>query len=377
MQHTTSSIKIVVTGGGTGGHVLPVVAVVQELRQKHPSLRITWIGEANSFEQSAAERQKIPFLTVKTGKFRRYFSLRNVLDIVKVAVGYVQSLYYLVHLRPAVVFSKAGYVSVPTILAAATLRIPIVAHESDTVMGLANSIASRFATRFCSGFPFSFYESSISHKTVFTGNPQVHELAQQDQTGAYAHFDFQQEVPIVLILGGSQGALSINTVVWEALEGLLSEVQIIHQIGSAHVVLAEKMVENLPHNLRRRYRYAGYFDHDELSRAYSIAILAVARAGANTIADLSSFEIPAILIPLPHAASNHQLVNAQFVVERGGAILLPQSDLNARSLYESVTLLLHDDKKRLAMRRAIGKLNPKNARERIADVILAVAKETR
>ncbi len=375
MQKQRGHLKVFVTGGGTGGHVEPVVAVIEELRSRVPTAEVSWIGQESGPEADAAKRLHIHFIGITAGKLRRYFDLANLVDMIKVAIGYVQCLWILLRRRPDVIFSKAGFVSVPPLLAAATLRIPVVAHESDTVIGLANIIASRIAVRFCTGFPLPFYNHHFTAKSVFTGNPVAIDLKQCDRSEAQKQFGFSGDDPVIIILGSSQGSVSLNEATWGGIHDLLATYQVIHHVGKAHASKANQLFQSLPPNEQKRYRFSGYFNRHDLSCALSLATVAIARAGANTIADLSAFRVPVILVPLPHAASDHQLMNAQYVVEHGGGMLLPQSDLSPRAMIQALKRMI-GSKELAAQQKAIGAINPPNAAARIVDQIVdAVGKE--
>ncbi len=366
MNTKHKQLLIAVTGGGTGGHVEPLRAVIGVLNLDH--VHIYWIGGANSLEERAAEDLGIKFVRVRVGKLRRYFALANVIDIFNVIIGYLQCLITLLRHRPDVLFSKAGYVSVPAILAAATLRIPVVAHESDTVIGLANHIAQIVATRFCTGFAMPFYGEKYNNKMVFTGNPV------RSESNAKSDLKFADEKPILVILGGSQGSKVLNTVVWELLPRLLKKYNLVHQVGAQNVGEAKMRFEKLSKSDQTGYLWRAYFDRPDLAYILTKAKLVISRAGANAIADLSYYSVPAVLIPLPTASANHQLINAQYVVERGGAVMLNQADVSPDRLFELIEHLLSRQSGLESMSRAIAKINPKNAAEQVATEILKVAR---
>ncbi len=368
---TSLPTRIVVTGGGTGGHVEPVVAVIQALRLIESDVNVSWLGEASSFESKAAESLKVPFTVIKSGKLRRYVSLQNLVDPVKVGVGYVQALAALRRIQPDVVFSKAGYVSVPTLLAAATLRIPIVAHESDSVIGLSNTLAAKRAKVLCTGFPIDLYPKELHPKLHFTGNP-VHLTKKQTMTMKKASelLHLTSSLPTLVVLGGSQGALAINKLIWQIAPELTKSMQIVHQVGISSLEEAKSV------KLSESYHFAASFDAEHLSAALSLATIAVCRAGANTIADLSAHGVPTIFIPLPTASANHQKVNANYVEKKRAAIVLDQATLTHEKLQEVIEALVSDSKKRETMSAAMRLINPPDAAEKIAEIVLAAKKST-
>lgn len=366
MSKKQDNILICVTGGGTGGHVEPLRAVIHELNKHHA--HIFWIGGANSVEERVAGDMGIKFVGVRVGKLRRYFALNNIIDIFNVAIGYLQCLVMLIRHRPDVLFSKAGYVSVPAILAAATLRIPVVAHESDTVIGLANHIAQIVAKRFCTGFAMPFYGEKYNNKMVFTGNPVCSEI------NTKSDLKLPDGKPILVILGGSQGSKVLNKVIWELLPRLLKKYIVVHQVGPLNTAEAKLHYTKLMKIEQNGYMWRGYYNRPDLAHLLTKANLVISRAGANAIADLSYYAVPAILIPLPTASANHQLINAQYVVERGGAVMLNQADVSPHRLYDLIEHLLSRQSGLESMSRDIAKINPKNAAERVAKEVLEVAK---
>ncbi len=371
----TNELRIVVTGGGTGGHIEPIVAVIEHLKQSE-QISIWWLGEIGGQEQQAAEALGVEFLPIKAGKLRRYLAWRNLTDPFKVGLGYFRSLRILAKIKPDVLFSKAGYVSAPVLLAASTLGIPIVAHESDTVLGMTNSFAAQVAKVVCTGFPLRFYSKMVQHKARYTGNPvRTYQSKTADPKKAAKVFHFDPKVPVVVVFGGSQGALAINQAVWNSLPHLLSAAQVIHQTGPAHIEKAHQVARELPADIRARYIFNGYFDAEHLGAALSLASLSVSRAGANTLADLSTFGIPAIFVPLPRAAANHQQRNAEYVEQAGGGIVLSQSELTPEVLYTKVETLLHDSKKLQHMGKEMKGINPADAAGSIAQIVVEQAKK--
>mgnify|MGYP001617298299 CR=1 FL=1 len=366
MSIKQDKILICVTGGGTGGHVEPLRAVIDVLNKHHA--QIFWIGGANSVEERAAGDMGIKFVGVRVGKLRRYFALDNIIDIINVVFGYLQCLVTLIRRRPDVLFSKAGYVSVPAILAAATLRIPVVAHESDTVIGLANHIAQIVAKRFCTGFAMPFYGEKYNNKMVFTGNPV------RSETETKSDLKLPDGKPVLAILGGSQGSKVLNKVIWELLPRLLKKYVVVHQVGPLNTSEAKLHYAKLLKSEKIGYIWTGYYNRPGMARLLTKANLVISRAGANAIADLSYYATPAVLIPLPSASANHQLINAQYVVERGGAVMLSQADASPNRLYDLIEHLLSRRSGLESMSRDIAKINPKNAAERVAKEVLEVAK---
>ncbi|MFW6180289.1 MAG: undecaprenyldiphospho-muramoylpentapeptide beta-N-acetylglucosaminyltransferase [Spirochaetota bacterium] len=364
---------IAVTGGGTGGHVFPNVAVVEELRRRGES-RLIWIGDRRGPEREAARRLEVPFYGIRTGKLRRYLSLRNFRDLFSVAAGFFGSLRVLASTRPRVLFSKGGFVSVPPALAAWVLRIPVVTHESDILPGLATRMISRVAATVCVSFPgtVAFFPAG---RAVLTGNP-VRGLIREGDAGRGRRFlgvdtrgvsprgadpigsgwhRVGPRAPLVLVLGGSQGAASLNRAV-RALAGIggLSFV-LVHQCGRGNLRAGPGGGEAVPREAAATREAAvprvggrgGYLPYEffgeEMGDVLAAADLVVSRAGAGALSEIACAGKPSVLVPLPRSGSRgEQITNARFFADSGAAVLLPDEQLSARALEQVIRELLSD-----------------------------------
>lgn len=364
-----SEVKIIIAGGGTGGHIQPSIAVIKAIRVMDPGVKFLWLGEKGGSEESAAYDLDIEFFPIRCGKLHRRFTYKNINMPFKTVVGYGQALLALRRFKPDVVFSKAGYVAVPTVFAAATLHIPVVIHESDIVMGLANRMVRRFAKAICVGFPKENYVKKYQKKIFYTGNPLVKAVPIK-RVEAAKYFNLNPEIPVLLVFGGSQGALSISRLVIEALPDLLEFTQVIHQTGVAHQEMADKAKAILPRELACGYVVKGFFDRSEMSNVLSLGDLALSRTGANAIADFSRFGIPMVMMPLPSAAKNHQALNAEFVASKGGGVLMTQASLSTEKLVSCIENLILDKKALNEMSERIRGVNLQDAAENIAKIIL-------
>ncbi len=319
--------KIVLTGGGTAGHVTPNMALIPRLKEL--DYEIYYIGSYEGIEKKLISDFGIPYYGVSTGKFRRYFDPKNFSDPFRVLKGYAEAKKLLKQLQPNVIFSKGGFVSVPVIRAAASLKIPCIIHESDLTPGLANKLCIPVATKICCNFPETM-KYLPADKAVLTGSPIREELLKGDKEAAYKLCGFDKSRPVIMIMGGSQGASAINKVVREALPRLLNDFQIIHICGQ------EKM-DNL------LLSTPGYkqFDYvrSELKDLFAITDLVVSRAGANAICELLALRLPNLLIPLPLTASRgDQLLNAASFESQGYSVVMQEENLDEDSLVEA----LHD-----------------------------------
>jgi UDP-N-acetylglucosamine--N-acetylmuramyl-(pentapeptide) pyrophosphoryl-undecaprenol N-acetylglucosamine transferase len=363
--------SIVFTGGGTGGHVYPGIAAAEKLRPRIDTqkYRIVWIGSPDGMEREIVSRFSLPFYGIPAGKLRRYFSLRNFLDVAKVAGGYAASLALLKRLDAALVFSKGGFVSVPPVAAARSLGIPAITHESDLDPGLATRINARFCRKMLCAYEETAADPGMRGKAVVTGNPVRAELFEGDRRRGREIAGVPNGKRVVLVLGGSQGARQINRMIEAILERLLDRAFVVHQMGSLDY-------EELgPSNRPGEYLVQPVFT-DTFPHLLAAADLVVSRAGAGTLWESGVFGKASLLIPLGAESSRgDQLRNARYFASRGAAELLSGEDTNAESLLEKCGELLEDDERRDRMGQRAAELCPPDAAERIADEILSAIGE--
>ncbi len=350
---------VLFTGGGTGGHVFPGVAVIEKLRRADPSLDIRWLGSSSPMEEEIIRRFDLPFIRIPSGKLRRYFSLRNLFDLFKIAAGLVTSFVVILRLRPALLFSKGGFVSVPPVIAAHLLGVPVVTHESDLDPGLATRINARFAETVCVPYEesLSYFPELYRAKIRVTGNPVREEIFGGDRARGRARFDLPEEVPLLLALGGSQGAHEINLLVEQAIECLTERFFVVHQTGKS----------DFRQSAHSRYTTAAFFA-DTYPDILAAADLVIARSGAGTLWELAARGKPAILIPLSTAFSRgDQVRNAELFVRRGAAVALEKAD--AERLVEAAFSLIADPSRLRLMGEAARSIGRADASELIAGLI--------
>jgi len=365
-------IRIVFTGGGTGGHIYPTVAVMEELkkRQKSNLFEYVYIGSGSSLEdpvRSIATRS----YTVASGKYRRYFSFLNGRDVFRVIVGFFHSLWILFREMPDVVFAKGGYVSVPVVVAAWLYRIPIVIHESDAVPGVANKFLGKFANKVALGYG-SASEYFVPDQVELTGTPVQEDALNGDRSAAYSLFNLSESKPTVLVYGGSQGSQVINECVVDILDDLLNVSQVIHQTGDNNYEVVKQMAAK--HGVKpgeRGYRVYPFLKSEERKAAYSVADLVVSRSGATSIAELAANGEVVILVPYASAANQHQKVNAYAVARQGGALVLEENNLTKHLLLQKIQTMLFDKELRERMMRNIRKFHAPDAAKKIADMIVS------
>ena len=317
--------KIVMTGGGTAGHVTPNLALVPLLKEK--GYEIFYIGSYNGIEKKLVENAGITYYGISSGKLRRYHDWKNFTDPFRVIKGFSEANQLLKHLQPDVVFSKGGFVSVPVIMAAARQHIPAIIHESDMTPGLANKLAIPFASKVCCNFPETM-QYLPDGKAVHTGSPIRKELFSGNREAGLAFTGFSADKPVILIMGGSIGSRFINNAVWSSLDTLLEKFQIVHLVGKG----------NINNDLVGRTGYQQYeFISEQLNDIFAMTDLMISRAGANSISEILALKIPNILIPLSAAASRgDQILNAASYEKQGFSTVLQEEELTGELLVSSV-----------------------------------------
>lgn len=365
--------KILFTGGGTGGHVYPGLAILEKL-QKIGQYEVTWIGSSKGVERSIVEEASVPFIGIPAGKFRREFSFKNFTDLFRVLGGLFASIYHLKHLKPDLLFSKGGFVSVPPVLAAFLLKIPVISHESDMDPGLATRIALPLARKLLVPFPESVEQYPLRYrsKIVVTGNPVRSALFQGNAEEGRKLLGLVQDKPILLVLGGSQGAMEINQLVWSTLHDLLKDFQVVHQVGPLHAnapELAEKAHLT-------GYVFKGFFK-EELPHVLAMADVVVSRAGAGTLWELAALCKPMLLIPLRGSGTRgDQVRNARLFELHGWAKALYDEPIAKENFLREVRSMIERNRAE-AFRANLKRLDVRGAAERIAGVIQDVWNGTR
>lgn len=318
--------KIVFTGGGTAGHVTPNIALFPFLEKE--GYESYYIGSYNGIEKRLIEDFNVPYYGISTGKLRRYFDLKNLSDPFRVIKGYTQALKILKELKPDIVFSKGGFVSVPVIRAASALKIPCIIHESDMTPGLANKLCIPVATKVCCNFPETT-KYVPSGKAILTGSPIRSELTTGSKLAALELCGFTANKPVVMVIGGSQGASSVNVMVREALPKLLETFQVVHICGKDKV---DNLMLTIP-----GYKQFEYLKTD-LKDVFAMADVVVSRAGANAICELLALKKPNLLIPLQVGSRGDQILNAKSFEEQGFSMVVREDftdcDILTEKIYE-------------------------------------------
>ncbi len=370
-------MKILFAGGGTGGHILPIIAVARELKRSYPGkdIELYYMGPEDKFGDILLSQEGIKPFTVEAGKLRRYkgFSafFQNLRDIFFVApLGILKSFKILFFLSPDLIFSKGGYGAIPATVAGKLLRIPIFLHESDIIPGKANLTAQKFALEIFTSFPFTQHFSP--KKILLVGNPIRTRLLSGSREEAIQLFQLVGDKPILLVMGGSQGAQRINDMLLFILEEALSQFEIIHQTGKANFQIVEQEAKvvvsetNLPY-----YHPVPFLNENEIRHAYAAAEFIVSRAGSGSIFEIAALGKPSMLIPLPESAQNHQVENAYAYANTGAAIVLEEANMKPHFFLERVNSIIFDPMETQRMREAAFRFAKPDAARIIADYLLA------
>lgn len=317
--------KIVLTGGGTAGHVTPNIALIPRLLKE--GYEIAYIGSYDGIEKKLISDFDIPYTGISTGKFRRYLDVKNLTDPFRVIKGFGEARKFLKQYKPDVVFSKGGFVSVPVVRAAASLGIPCIIHESDMTPGLANKLCIPVAAKVCCNFPETL-KMLPTGKAVLTGSPIREELAKGNKLAGLDLCGFTANKPVILVMGGSLGAANVNKAVREALPRLLENFQVVHLCGKDKV---DNLLLNTP-----GYKQFEYIK-SELKDLFAMTDVVISRAGANAICELLALKKPNILIPLPASSSRgDQILNAKSFEAQGFSIVIDEDDLTKELLVKKV-----------------------------------------
>jgi UDP-N-acetylglucosamine--N-acetylmuramyl-(pentapeptide) pyrophosphoryl-undecaprenol N-acetylglucosamine transferase len=365
--------RIVLVGGGSGGHFYPLIAVAEKLRADQ-NIALYYMGP-DVYDKDTLQGLGITFVYVPAGKKRKYRSLLNFFDIWKTLFGVVISVFKLFVIYPDVVFSKGGYTSVPVTLAAYMLRIPVVIHESDTKVGSANKLAARFARYIAISFPdmrAAFTTSNVAH----TGVP-LRSIFTKDIQNPHALLGVATTKPIILVTGGSQGAQRLNDLVLESLDELLPAFSVIHQTGQIHEQNVQATAASLisEHALLDSYFVKGTLSAAEMSAAMSACALVISRAGTGTIFEIAHKGKPAILIPIPESISHDQKTNAYTYARSGAATVLEEHNLTDGLLASEIMRMIGDQTLYESMAAAAKNFAQGDAAQTIADALVSISNE--
>jgi UDP-N-acetylglucosamine--N-acetylmuramyl-(pentapeptide) pyrophosphoryl-undecaprenol N-acetylglucosamine transferase len=395
-------MRIVFTGGGSGGHIFPLIAVVREIKELYlqkklvesknvfgeqipedkqikEELGLYYIGPRDDFSLILLSQEGVKTSEILAGKLRRYLDwqslLENCVDIVfKTPAGIIQSFFKLFFLAPDLIFSKGGYGSFPVVLAGWFLRIPIFIHESDIDPGLTNSLLARFAKKIFVSFEKT--ERFPPRKMILMGNPLRKEILTGTLEEAAELFRLTGEKPVILILGGSQGAQRVNDLILAILPNLLGQFELLHQTGEKNFAKVRAEAEvTIPKGLEKYYHPFPFFREEEIKQAYAAANLVIARAGAGLIFEIAAVGKPSILIPLPEAAQGHQVKNAYAFAAKGAAVVLEEENMTPNFFWEKLNYLFTRPMELEKMRQATALLARPTAARQVAEYLFNYLEE--
>ncbi len=366
-------MKILLSGGGTGGHIYPALALMNRIKEKYPDSEFLYVGTERGLESTIVRKAGVPFESVEIQGLRRSLSLENVKTVYLMLKSIADSKKIIKHFQPDVVIGTGGYVCAPVLYAASRLGVPAIIHEQNSVAGVTNKFLSRFVDKICICFEdarkdFVQYEEKI----VYTGNPRAQEVAAITEGASLADYQLKDGIPTVLIFGGSRGAAKLN----ESFVGAYSyfkdkPYQVMLVTGETHFEKVSKQIAGLGQPLAN-IRVLPYVY--EMPKLFKSTALIVSRSGATTLTEVMALGLPSILIPSPYVTNNHQQKNAESLVKNGAAEMILEKELHAKSLFKAIDSLMLNDSARQEMAFQAKRMGITDASDRIIQVILDVIK---
>lgn len=372
-------MRILFTGGGSGGHFYPIISIVEELASLTREKRLLdlelFYMSPTPYDAGVLYEHNITYKRNSAGKLRRYFSLLNFFDLFKTGWGTLTSLFEVYSIYPDVVFGKGGYASFPALFAARILRIPVVIHESDSVPGRVNIWAGKFASKIAVSYKETARFFPLE-KVAFTGNPVRRDIASPITSGAREFLKIEEGVPIILVLGGSQGAQKINEVILEGLDRLVEKYAIIHQTGKNHIVEAKATAEAVLFKSQHKDRYKpfDYLNPLALRMSAGVSSVVVSRAG-STIFEIAAWGIPSIIVPISSSNGDHQRQNAFAYARAGGCEVIEETNLSPNLLASEIERVVTNAVEREKMQTAAKMFSKPDAARKVAEEILKIALE--
>ncbi len=373
-------MRILFTGGGTGGHFYPIIAVVEEInnlvKEKHLLQPELFYMSPNPYNSGLLFENGVTYKRNTAGKMRRYFSILNFIDLFKTGIGVLVSVYQVYTIYPDVVFGKGGYASFPALLAAKLLKIPVVIHESDSVPGRVSLWAGKFAEKIAVSYidAAKYFPADRQDRIAHTGNPVRKDIADPISTGAREFLKIEEGIPIVLVLGGSLGSQHINNILIEDLPKLVEKYAIIHQTGKEKFeeakATAEAVLHNSPH--ADRYKSFDYLNALAMRMSAGVASVVVSRAG-STIFEIASWGLPSIIVPIPEPTSHDQRSNAFAYARTGACEVIEQGNLTANILGAEIDRLINNLPERGKMITSAKAFYKPEAAKQVAEEILKIA----
>ena len=363
---------VVFTGGGTAGHIFPGLAIIESLPE---NVDVVWLGSNNGKDEAfVATLPRVKFISIPSGKYRRYFSIYNFIDIFKIIYSIFASFFILLKLKPVLLFSKGGFVSTPPCIAAYLLHIPVITHECDASAGLATKINAHFAKKILVSYPETIYsfKSKYREKVVYTGNPVRSIFLSANGEKTHSFLQESSDKPILLVLGGSLGAEQINELIYANIDELLKHFVIVHQTGALNIEKAKKVLEELKNNSKNAFvSYHPYaFINEELPSLIFSSSIVVSRSGSNTVWELATLATTMVLLPLEKGSSRgDQVENALYFSEKNAAITLRATSIDNEVFLNTLLGLKNDEKMRMTLGQNAKKLSNGDVREKIVEII--------
>lgn len=373
-------MKIIFTGGGTGGHLFPIIAIIRELKNipeiKDKNLKIYFIGPEGKVTEELLKKEGVEMKTILAGKMRGYITPKSIIQnfvdtLFKIPIGFIQSLIYVSIISPNVIFSKGGYGALPVNFAAKILRIPLFIHESDIIPGKTTKMFAKKAAAIFTSFPETIIENTLPSKVICAGNPIRKNLITKEEGEDGKIFNLSGEKPVIFIWGGSQGAQTLNELVLTALPDLLKNFEIIHQCGLKNFEQAKVMSDIMikDQQLAKGYHLFDFLTEPEIKQAYHSAHLIVSRAGSGAIFEIAAMGKPSIIIPLPESSQDHQAKNANAYAATGAAVVMEPKNPTPAMLFSKIMLIFSQPEKLQEMSKAALKFAKPDAAKDIATEI--------
>ena len=372
-------MKILFTGGGTGGHFYPIIAIAEQLNQIIEEEKILkaelYFMSDSEYDKAELFKHGIVFQKVSAGKLRLSFSLINFFDYIKIFFGVIEALFQVYNIFPDVVIAKGGYASFPALFAAKLLKIPVIIHESDSVPGRVNKWASKFAKRIAISYPEAI-DYFPKEKTALIGQPIRQEIIQPSKEGVFEYLNLNESIPVIVVYGGSQGAEIINNVILEALPELLNKYQIIHQVGSKNLEdIKERLLVILKdHPNQDRYKIFGFLNTLAVKMAAGAGKLVISRSG-STIFEIAIWGLPSIIVPISKSNGDHQRKNAYSYARTGSCIVLEENNFSSHVLIEEINRIMENKEIFQKMSQATQSFVSQDAAKKIARQIIDIALE--
>jgi len=372
-------MRILFTGGGTGGHFYPIIAVAEKTNEvisnrKILSAKLYFMSNA-PYDKKALADNNITYIYSPAGKLRIYFSIKTLLEVIKIGFGVITAVIKVFFIYPDVIFSKGGYGAFPTLFAARILRIPVIIHESDSFPGRVSLWSAKFAQKIALSYQeASSYLKGYENKVAWTGQPIRKEIIHPIKEGAYEYLNLNNELPTILILGGSLGAVAINDAILSILPELLQKYQVIHQVGKNNIEEVETRLKViLDENPNKdRYKPVAFLNPLAMKMSAGIANLIISRAG-STIFEIATWGTPSIIIPVPEEISRDQKKNAFAYARAGGCIVLEQNNITPTVFLSTIESILDNESKKKELSTAAKRFARGDAAQTIAEEIVDIA----